>query len=555
MFIFVALKTKKLFFGKYTHRLLYLPISILFLLSFVDCAKRGTPTGGLKDTIPPVIVRTSPENYTINFDSDEIRITFDEFIKLKDLQKNLIISPPLKNQPIITPLSTSKVIKIKLLDTLRPNTTYSINFGQSIFDNNEDNPYDYYKYVFSTGSYIDSLTLSGTVRDAEFLNPEEKVTIMLYEFNETYTDSIIFKEKPTYITVTKDSTNAFELTNLKAGNYKLFAIKEQSNNYTFQPESDRIAFVADTITLPTNDSYLLSLFLENKSYRIEKPKQVGNNQIIFGYSGNIDSLKIKALSNLPNDYESRTYRDLEKDTLHYWYKPALQKDSLVFLATNNNRIDTLVTRIKDMYKDTLQFTPQIKGAFLLNDTVKISANIPIVNIDPQQILITDKDTLAVPATAVIDTVFNRIKIAFPKTENQVYNIEILPGAFIDFFERQNDTLKFAIKTKEASDYGTLTFNIENLIEQPVIVQMVDNKYIIYREQKFIPEEGTTTKTLSFENLEPSRYYVRLIYDKNNNGVWDSGNLLRGIQPETIKYYPRLLEFRANRGLNETFILD
>lgn len=551
----MSLKTKKTFFGKYTHRLLYLPILLLFLLSFVDCAKRGTPTGGLKDTIPPIIVRTSPENYSINFTSDEIRITFDEFIKLKDLQKNLIISPPLKNQPIITPLSTAKVIKIKLLDTLRSNTTYSINFGQSIFDNNEDNPFDYYKYVFSTGDYIDSLKLSGTVRDAEFLNPAEKATIMLYEFNETYTDSLIFKEKPTYITVTKDSTNTFELTNLKAGKYKLFAIKEQSNNYTFQPDTDRVAFLADTITLPTDNMYALSLFKEAKNYRLERPKQVGKNHIIFGYSGNIDSIKIRAISNLPNDYDSRIYRDIDKDTLHYWHKPVIQQDSLVFVATNKNRSDTLVTRIKDMYSDTLQLTPQIKGSFLLQDTLNITANAPIVKIDPDLVLITDNDTIAVSATTSIDTVFNRIKIAFPKTENQVYNFKILPGAFIDFLDRQNDTLKFSVKTREASDYGTLTFNIENLKELPVIVQMVDSKYNVYREQKFMPEKGSTTKTLNFESLEPSRYYVRLIYDENNNGVWDSGNLLNGIQPETIKYYPRLLEFRANRGLNETFILD
>ena len=551
----MILNKEKNSFSKYSHRFLYIPIAILFLLSFVDCAKRGTPTGGAKDTIPPMIVKTLPENYSINFDEDEIRITFDEFIKLKDLQKNLIISPPLKYAPIITPLSTSKVIKIKLLDTLRPNTTYSINFGESIFDNNEENAYDYYKYVFSTGTYIDSLKLSGSVRDAEFLNPEEKATIMLYELDEKYTDSIIYKEKPTYITVTKDSTNSFELTNLKQGKYKLFAIKEQTSNYTYDPDTDRIAFIADTISLPTDTTYALSLFMEASGYKIERPKQESKNHIVFGYKGNVDSLKIRPISGLPANYESRTYRDLQKDTLHYWFKPALEKDSLIFLASNRKKTDTLITRIKDMFQDSLQLKPQIKGAFLLQDTLNITANVPIVKINPENILITDKDTVAVTSTSRIDTIFNRIKIAFPKTENQVYNFKILPGAFVDFFERQNDTLKFAIKTKEASDYGTLTFNIQNLKQVPVIVQLVDSKYNVFREQKFIPEENTASKTLNFENLEPSRYYVRLIYDENNNGKWDSGYYLKSIQPETIKYYPRLLEFRANRGLNETFTLN
>ena len=134
------------------HRLLYIPIVLLFLLSFTDCAKKGSPSGGIKDSIPPVIVKSNPENYSINFSENEIRIYFDEYIKLKDLQKELIVSPPLKYPPTITPLSTSKVLKIKIDDTLKENTTYSFNFGNSIVDNNEENAFKYFKYVFSTGS-------------------------------------------------------------------------------------------------------------------------------------------------------------------------------------------------------------------------------------------------------------------------------------------------------------------------------------------------------------------------------------------------------------------
>jgi hypothetical protein len=179
-----------------THRLLYIPIALLFLLSFIDCAKKGRPTGGALDTIPPVILKTSPENYSINFSENEMRITFDEYIKLKELQKNLLISPPMTYAPVITPLSTSKTLKIQLLDTLKENTTYSINFGKSIVDNNEANAYDYYKYVFSTGSYIDSLKLSGTVGDIKFPKTTEPMTVMLYEMTEDFNDSLIYTEKP-----------------------------------------------------------------------------------------------------------------------------------------------------------------------------------------------------------------------------------------------------------------------------------------------------------------------------------------------------------------------
>ena len=181
------------------HRLLYIPILLLFLLSFVDCAKKGTPSGGQRDSIPPVIVKSNPENYSINFSGKEIRISFDEYIRLKDLQKELIISPPLKNLPTITPLSASKTLKIKILDTLNENTTYSFNFGNSIVDNNEGNPFKYFKYVFSTGSYIDSLKLSGTVRDAELISPKIPTSILLYEVNDEFKDSIgIFRKAHIY---------------------------------------------------------------------------------------------------------------------------------------------------------------------------------------------------------------------------------------------------------------------------------------------------------------------------------------------------------------------
>src|SRR5690606_38444112 len=164
-------------------RFLYLIFLFLLSLSFIDCAKRGRVEGGVRDTIPPVIVRSVPENYTTNFKGNEIRIYFDEYIKMKDLQKQLIISPPLDNQPIIYPFSTSKYVKIVFSDTLKENTTYTINFGNSIVDNNEENPYPFYKYVFSTGSYIDSLKVYVILSDALSYLPYENIILLLYELN------------------------------------------------------------------------------------------------------------------------------------------------------------------------------------------------------------------------------------------------------------------------------------------------------------------------------------------------------------------------------------
>jgi hypothetical protein len=148
----------------------------LFTLILVGCAKRGSISGGLKDTIPPILEMSIPKNFSTEFSSKSIKLTFDEFVKLKNINKQLIISPPLSINPQILPSTASKSITINFLDSLRTNTTYSMNFGQSIEDNNEGNPYPQFKYVFSTGKFIDSLSIQGTIKDALELKPTASIT-------------------------------------------------------------------------------------------------------------------------------------------------------------------------------------------------------------------------------------------------------------------------------------------------------------------------------------------------------------------------------------------
>lgn len=538
------------------HRLLYIPIALLLLLSFADCAKKGTPSGGPRDTIPPIIVRSSPENYSINFTSDEIEIRFDEYIKLKEIDKQLIISPPLKYRPVITPLSTSKRLKIKILDTLRPNTTYSFNFGKSITDNNEGNEFEYFKYVFSTGSYIDSLKISGKVRDAQLITPEIPTTIMLYEANELYSDSLIYSEKPTYVTVTQDSTGYFELTNLKEGQYHLLALKEKNNDYTFQPQTDKIAFVDQVISIPTDSTYTLTLFKEIPAYKLTRPSQVGRNHILFGYEGDAADLSIDIISKVPSDYVSTVFKDETKDTLHFWYKPYVKTDSLVFKVRNRALIDTLTIRIKELLKDSLNISPVKSGTLRLKDTFKLRANTPLVSIDAEKIQVMTKDSSLIEPKVQLNTKYNLAEIIFPKVENQGYSVKLFPGALLDFFEETNDTLKFNVSTKISSDYGTLSLTLENVNRFPIIVQLVSNKFqVVAEEYLATAKDGEIQKTeVFFDEISPDKYYLRIIYDDNQNRKWDTGNYLNRIEPEKIIYYPKLIEVRANWSLNETFIL-
>ena len=193
-------------------------VAFIFIFVMVtvlwQCARKGSPTGGPKDLTPPMLVKTEPDSMTTNFKAKRIRLFFDEFIKLEDIQNQLIVSPPLKYQPEIKPQGgAGKYVEIKFKDTLREKTTYTMNFGQSVQDNNEGNPSSFLTYVFSTGDYIDSLRVSGAVKDAFKKKANDFISVMLYEIDTAYTDSTIFLRPPNYISNTLDSAVIFRLKN------------------------------------------------------------------------------------------------------------------------------------------------------------------------------------------------------------------------------------------------------------------------------------------------------------------------------------------------------
>jgi len=532
-------------------KFLYIIFLLLLSFSFVDCAKRGNPEGGPRDTIPPVIVRSVPENYTTNFKGNEIRIYFDEYIKLKNLQQHLIISPPLDNQPTIYPFSTSRYIRVVFNDTLKENTTYSINFGNSIVDNNEENPFEFFKYVFSTGSYIDSLNVLGTVSDALKIKPDDKITVMLYEVNENYNDSIIYKKKPLYVANTQRAPGFFEIDNIKEGRYLLIGLKDNNNNYTFEPKVDKIGFVADFITIPTEETYHLNLFKEIPEYNLTRPSSLNSQKILFGYEGVGDDIDIEMLSSRPQGFEHTITKDIKSDSLYYWFQPKIESDSLLFKVTNLNRIDTVQVRLQKTQRDSLNLSALKTGIIAFDEWFEITANNPIRRVERDRIEIIDKDSLAVEFNLDFDSRHNIIGFDFLKTERQVYTITLFPEAVTDFFGAVNDTVSFRANTRTAADYGFLSFNVVNVKSYPIIVQLVSERGEVRKELY-----GTeNVSTFNFENITPGNYNVRVIYDENENRKWDTGNFLRREQPEDVVYFPNLLDIRANWTLNETFNLE
>ena len=532
-----------------TYRLLYIPIVFLFLLSFTDCAKKGRPSGGLRDTIAPVILRSAPENFTINFKNNEIRITFDEFIKLKDISKELIISPPLKYPPVITPLSVSKVLKIKILDTLKENTTYSFNFGNSILDNNEGNLFPNYKYVFSTGSYIDSLTLKGTAVDALLPKTDFPTTVVLYQVDQSYKDSLVFLEKPTYITTTINETNNFELSNLKQGTYQLIALKEQTRNYTFQPKTDKIGFYKDLITIPTDSLFELKLFKEVPDFKPTRPKLESSNRISFGYEGKTENYKITLLTPMEDDFQYQVLKQPGRDTLNFWFKPKVTKDSLVFVTKNKLQIDTTTVRFRELYSDSLRLTAINDRLISLGDTLKLKANTPLVAINSEKISVVTKDSLAIDFVAQINTKENAAQIVFDKQEEQLYSITLRNGALTDYLSNTNDSIVYRQQVKPIADFASLNLTLDNADEFPLLIELIDEKFKVVK-QAYLEANAP----VFFEHITPGKYFIRLIVDQNKNKIWDPGNFLDKLAPEKVVYYPSIIELRANWSWSETFTL-
>ncbi|OXA68401.1 hypothetical protein B0A67_20680 [Flavobacterium aquidurense] len=528
---------------------------IAFLLVFLmlSCAKRGSITGGLKDTLAPVLKYSSPKNMSTNFEGNEIILGFDEYVKLKNLNKQLIISPPMKHEPLILPTTASKVITIKIKDTLQPNTTYSFNFGQSIADNNEGNAINQFKYIFSTGSYIDSLSISGQIKDAYEKNVDNFVSVMLYEVNDTYKDSLIYKQSPRYITNTLDSLRTFKLENLKAGKYLLVALKDKGANNRYNPKDDKIGFLKHYITVPNDTVFELELFKETLPLKAFKPIQASGNRVYLPYEGkqNFKLSKPKIVLKHNNDVlETIVTAFPKKDSLQVWFKP-IKADSLAMEISKDNYNKKFTFKIKDQKKDTLNITALQNGVLNFRDKFTLESATPLVKFDKSKIRLVNKDSVAVDFTTEYDEFEQKLYVDFKKEPVDKYNITFFPGALTDFYEKTNDTLAYKLTTKEYADYGNLVLNLRNVKRYPIIVEITNKKGDVVLASAY-SEESTK---ISFDLLQPEAFTVRIIYDDNKNKMYDAGNFLNKTYSEEVFYYQKEVDVRTNWDVDETIDLS
>lgn len=519
----------------------------LLLLCTVKCAKRASPTGGPRDSIPPRLINASPKLKTTFFDKESFTLTFDEYIKLKNVSKQLVISPPLNSdQYKVYPTSgASKKVTVEIKDSLLENTTYTFNFGESIVDYNESNPNPYLTYTLSTGATIDSLFVKGTVTDAFVKETERFISLQLYPIDSVYKDSTIYTEKPLYVTSTLDTT-IYRFQNLRAGKYALIALEDQTGNYIFDQGIDKIGFINRTIELPQDSIIDLRLFKEKTNFYWDDPHFINDHHLALAYFGTYDNEPFKMVSEVPETFESLVTKSRKTDSLNYWFRGA-KVDSLKFELEIQDTMRVKTAFLGKPIKDSLIVKKFTVGSLRLKSQFELESNLPITSVDSERVLVTNVDTLPVTAQLKIQENYDRISIDFEVLPNDRYNITLLPNALKDFWGQTHDTLKFRTSTKKIEDYGNIYLRVQHDSRDPYIIELINNKKVVERYENPLPGGN-----YPFELLSPGKYTIRLIEDSNDNKKWDTGDYLKKIQPENVIYYWKEIDLRANWDINETF---
>lgn len=521
----------------------------LFLTS---CAQKGTPSGGPKDITPPVLLRATPDTFSKNVSTrlKEIQLEFDEYVVLKDNSKNIVVSPNMKASPTFLPSGTaSKKVKVVFNDSLKKNTTYVINFGKAIQDNNEGNPYNHFNYVFSTGEFIDSLSLSGNLRDLMERKLEKETIAALFLVDNNYNDSIVFSGKPNYIAEV-DSTGSFKFNYLHAGNYQLIAFTEETENKKLDKANEKMAFY-DSIINPGNPpkNIQLALFTPPQDYRFSDGTQKAYGTLEFVVEGNPETLEVNSIE--PKIEGAISIRKAYGDTLQYFFNPEKldlkdRRTRMRFSLTHHGKTDTIPPIVYDNKTENNLSVFASKGTFVPGSLYKIGASNPISSFNKDSISIKKDSTLL--DFEITQLSEKELQLTFPIAFESGYKIELLPGAITDFFGKKNDSLNFGFTTKKERDYGNLQLKIDNKPAHPFWLQLLSS------DGKVVSSTYGSESTHNFRFLSPGKYYFKLLVDTNNNQRWDTGDILQRKAPEPVYIYPENINVKAYWDLNETWVL-
>ena len=585
---------------------------IICHLSFSGCARMGSPDGGWYDDDPPRVLGSNPADKATGVKSKKVTIYFDEYIKLADPTQNVIVSPPQIEMPEIA--AKGKKIVVELKDSLKPDMTYTIDFSDAISDNNEDNPMGNYTFTFSTGEQTDTLEVSGTVVNAENLDPVSGILVGLYS---DLADSA-FRTKPLLRVSRTDADGHFVIKGVAEGEYRIYALQDADGNYMFTQKSEMIAFSHDTYK-PTvkpdmrqdtiwrdslhidsiaqvhymhyyPDDIVLTAFQETLTDRYllkTERKDADRIQVFFSY-GNEHLPVIHGL-NFNSDDAFVVESNAKKDSITYWLRDTLlvnqdtlrmdltyqMTDSLGRLVEHtDSAIEVLAKtpyekRVKAQQKEYETWLKQqekkrkreepydsiypvkpldvrynASQAMDPNRSISIELPTPPAVVDTAGIhLYTKIDSLWYQANYEFrqrDSLLRSYEVIVDWRPGSEYSFEVDSAAIVDIYGTVNKPFKQGIKVKTLDDYATLFMNVSGYADSAtVVVQLLD------KGDKVVAVSRTEDDhTAAFYYIKPGTYYVRAFIDRNNNGVWDTGNYDADEQAEAVYYYSREIETKA-----------
>lgn len=515
--------------------LLLLPLFIL------NCARQTAPTGGPKDTIPPVLIRSNPANGATQVKETSLTLVFNEAVTIQNAKEQIIIIPTIEKEYEIT--AKKNQVNIKLNTNLKDSTTYSLTFRDAIVDITEKNKPANLKLAFSTGNYIDSIRLSGTTTDL-LLNKELKdVTIALYQ-SDTFN---IFKHKPIYITQSNEK-GKFSLTNLKNGLYYVYAFTDKNRNLITDPKTESYAFLKQQLNLNKNiDTINLQLIrLDTRPLKLTSARPY-NTYFNIKTTKQLTTYTLKAngkqLQHCFGEDNSiiKIYKTFEDDSIQV---------HLTGMDSAQNKIDTTVfAKFNDRKSTPEKFTVATQQTTLsltkatLETTLTYTKPIAHINFDSIFFNVDSLNTITFePNDCTIDTINKSItlikkidkqllerdpeqKRTSKTVENQLY---FGTGALISI---ENDSSK-----AQTENLRLLTPETTGVII--VTAQTTYPNYVVQLKDKTFKtiRSATNTKTIKWEDIPPADYQIIMIIDEDANGKWSPGNKLINIEPEKIIYY-------------------
>lgn len=522
---------------------------------FFSCARVGSPVGGAKDTIPPQVVSTNIDSSRVNVPRDikELRIDFDEYIALKDINKQLIISPPLKKMTKILPSGmANKYLLIKWEDTLQANTTYNFNFGNAIVDNNENNPLKYYNFAFSTGEKIDDLYISGELKsllvDKEKKSEEASLVVGLYQEK----DSMDYRQKPYYITIA-DPDGYFELNYLSPGKYRILGFEDTNSNSVFDAGKEKVGFIKEAIVLDKSISGLnLNLFPSQKAQKYQEMKEVPGG-ILMTFEGNPEKVKVLSINEKLQDY--KVTHSPKSDSITIWFDAKknnigiANSENLKFSYDDGIKQDTVSVFYRYNTKNEMTISNVKSNLLAPNKDFVITSNYWVDKIQPEKWTLVS-DSISQDFTAKISEKNPfEIEIKSNFKEGKKYSLTVPKESVSSFYESILKSYRFDFEADKMENYGIFILTIENAPKDNFWVQLLnEGGNVVY--SKYGKEY-----VLTFNSLKPGKYNVRILVDENGNGIWDSADFATKTFAEAVYLLEKKVEIRPLWEIRETWDLE